>query len=480
MSLGIFKDRGFWKTLAKLSIPIIIQNILVSSFSLVDTLMVSQLGGIELSAVGMAGQWSWMMNMVLFGTASGMSIFVSQFWGVRNTEGIHKSISIANITAVSLSLIFFVFGAFAPDLIMSIFTKEAPVHAQGVAYLRIAAFSYPAVALTNIMSTALRSAENVKLPMYVSLFTTVANAFFNYGLIFGDFGLPEMKIAGAALATCISAWSGPILILIISLFKKNILIFSPKVLFRINKEDIKSFYKKVIPVAANESFWGLGTLAFNIIYSNLGHEYYAAVTILRTFEQIAFVFFIGMCNACAIMVGKSIGRGDIDRAVTDAKRFALLEPLTAVAVGAVIIIFRKSLVQVFNLSGNITQTTLDIAVTIMIVYAAAMAARNLSYVQIVGLFRAGGDASSAAKYDILCLWLFSLPMTILNTYVLKLPFPVIFALMYVCEDIPKAFLCLRHFASGKWIKPVTREGIEGLNNYIDKNGSRRLFIKKAK
>lgn len=458
-------DKNFFKSMFALSIPIVIQNMLVSSFSLIDTLMVSQLGDIELSAVGMAGQWSWMMTMVLFGISSGMSIFVSQFWGVRNTEGIHKSISIALTAGILVSVIFALPGAVFPGFVMNIFTSEEAVLSAGAAYLRLAALSYPAVAITQILSTSLRSAENVKLPMYVSLATTLANAFLNYSLIFGKFGFPEMGISGAALATCISSWAGPVLTYAISISKKNIIAFSPKVLFKTTKADVRSFLAKALPVAANESFWGCGTLIFNIIYSNLGYEYYAAITILRTFENIAFVFFIGLCNACAIMVGKAIGRGDIEGATRDAKRFAVLEPLLAVVVGAVMIISRRQLVNIFNLTGNISQTTLDMAVTITVIYAAEIALRNLPYIQIVGIFRAGGDAATAAKYDLMFLWLFSLPITLLNAYVFRLPFPVIFALMYVCEDVPKSVMCVRHFLSGKWMRPVTDEGKAGLERF---------------
>lgn len=473
----LFGDKGFWQVLFKLSMPIIIQNLLVNSFSLVDTLMVSQLGDIELSAMGMAGQWSWMMSMVLFGFASGMSIFVSQYWGVRDYNNIHKTIGIAVSVSLIGSLIFCITGAFFPTAVMSIFNRDALVMTAGVKYLRIAAWSYPAMALTTVLGTALRSTEVVKLSMWVSLCTTVANVFFNYSLIFGKFGLPEMGIAGAALATTISAWLGPILIITISLFKKTAIIFSPKKLLTITGKDMKNFFSKALPVAANESLWALGTLVFNIIYSNLSYEDYAAITILRTFEQIAFVFFIGMCNACAIMIGKSIGQGKLDRAIGDAKRFAILEPAVALVLGSIMILSRHQLVNIFNLSGNISNDTLATAAVITIVYAAEMALRNLPYLQIIGLFRAGGDAATAAKYDILCLWLFSLPVTLLNAYVFKLPFPVIFALMYICEDVPKSFFCIRHFLSGKWIKPVTPEGKAAVEDYIKENGSMKLKLR---
>lgn len=475
MLKNLFGDRGFWRILAGLSMPIIIQNLLVNSFSLVDTLMVSQLGDVELSAMGMAGQWSWMMSMVLFGFASGMSIFVSQYWGVRDYDGIHKTVGIALCASLLVSLVFFVTGAFFPQTVMSIFNRDAAVMAAGVKYLRIAAWSYPALALTNVLGTALRSTEVVKLTMWVSLCTTLSNVFFNYALIFGKFGFPKMEIAGAALATTIAAWLGPVLIILISVFKKTVIIFPPSKLLTVTGKDIKIFLSKALPVAANESLWAMGTLVFNIIYSNLSYEDYAAITILRTFEQIAFVFFIGMCNACAIMIGKSIGQGKLERAIGDAKRFAVLEPLVALVLGGVMILSRHQLVNIFNLSGNISEETLSTAAVITVIYAAEMALRNLPYLQIVGLFRAGGDAAEAAKYDILCLWLFSLPVTLLNAYVFKLPFPVIFALMYVCEDVPKSFFCLRHFLSGRWIKPVTKEGKAAVERYVKENGSMRII-----
>ncbi|MBE6563213.1 MAG: MATE family efflux transporter [Ruminococcaceae bacterium] len=475
-----FGDKGFWQVLVRLSMPIIIQNLLVNSFSLVDTLMVSQLGDVELSAMGMAGQWSWMMSMVLFGFSSGMSIFVSQYWGVRDYDNIHKTIGISVISSLLVSLVFFISGAFFPSFVMGIFNREAAVMAAGVKYLRIAAWSYPAMAITNVLSTALRSTEIVKLSMWVSLCTTVFNVFFNYSLIFGRFGLPEMGIAGAAMATTIAAWLGPVLLIVISLFKKTVIIFNPKKLLTVTAKNIKSFMSKALPVTANESLWALGTLVFNVIYSNLSYEDYAAITILRTFEQIAFVFFIGMCNACAIMIGKSIGQGKLERAISDAKRFAVLEPFVAIVLGAIMILSRHQLVNIFNLSGNISEATLTTASVITIIYAAEMALRNLPYLQIVGLFRAGGDAASAAKYDILCLWLFSLPITLLNAYVFRLPFPVIFALMYVCEDVPKSFFCLRHFFSGRWIKPVTAEGKAAAAAYVAKNGSMRILLKNEK
>lgn len=458
-------DRPFWRVAMRLALPIALQNMLVASFTLVDTLMVGQLGDIPLSAVGMAGQWSWFMSMVLFGIASGASVFISQFWGVRAMNGIRRTFGIALLSSLLLAAVFFAFGFFLPRQVMLVFNQDPQVVAAGTDYLKIACWSYPALAITQISGITLRGTERVKLPMYVAAVTTVANAVLDYIMIFGAFGFEGMGVKGAALATVISAWLGPVLTYGISAVQKNILIAPLKEFFGFNRYDVAEFYKRATPVIFNEGAWGLGTVIFNVIFSNLGYEYYAAVTILRTFENIAFVFFVGLCNACGIMVGKSVGSGKIRRAVEDSRRFAVVVPLLSVVVGAVIILLRSQLVSIFNLGNNITQYTLGIAEIIMVIYAVELGVRNIPYIFIVGIFRPGGDTIRGVKYDLLCLWALSLPATAIAAFVLELPFVVCFAVMYVFEDYVKTILCLRHFRSGRWLMPVTESGKAGLEEY---------------
>ena len=81
--LKLLNDKGFWKTTLRLATPIVLQNILISSFTLADTLFVSQLGDVSLSAVGMIGQWGWLLNMALIGISSGTSVFIAQYWGIK-------------------------------------------------------------------------------------------------------------------------------------------------------------------------------------------------------------------------------------------------------------------------------------------------------------------------------------------------------------------------------------------------------------
>lgn len=463
--LKLFKDKRFWKGALTLAIPVALQNMLTSSFTLADTLLVSQLGDVALSSVGMVGQWGWLMTMVLFGFCSGATVFVSQFWGANDKKRIHSTCGIALTSALVVSGIFTVISLTIPGYVLRMFNSDPEIIATGSQYLSVVLYSYIAVAITNILSAVLRSTEEVRLPMYVSGFTTVLNIFLDYCMIFGKCGFAEMGIKGAALATAISAWSGVAVIVLVSVIRKNILIAPLKEVFRFNKAEVKEFFKRSVPVVFNEGFWGAGTFAFNLIYANMGYEYFAAVTILRSFENIAFVFFVGLCNACNVMVGKSIGKGRIKEGVEDSKRFAFLVPAIAVLISVLIISLRYQLVGIFNMGNNISDVTLNSAVIIMTIYACELPIRMIPYIQIVGIFRSGGDTVTGVKYDLGCLWLISLPATLIAVHLIKVPFVVAFAIMYIFEDYIKAFFCIRHYKSKRWLKPVTEEGRTALAEY---------------
>ena len=455
-------DRGFWSVTLKLALPIALQNMLVSSFSLVDTLMVSMLGDISLAAAGMAGQWSWLLNNSLFGISSGAAIFIAQYFGIDDRKEIHRTSGIALASGLLLGGVFMAIACLCPSMVMRIFGDDEAVIAVGADYLRIAGFSYLAVVISNVWGTILRSTAQVKLPMYISLFTTVENAVMNYLLIFGGFGIPAMGIKGAALSTVISSWTGAILMIAFSMRRGNILYAPFREMFGFTRKSLVIFYRKALPVIANESMWGMGTFCFNAIFGALGYENYEAVTILRTFESIAFTFFVGLCNACCVMVGKSVGAGQIGRARQDAVRFTFIIPLMGVIAGIGMIIFRAPIVSVFNLSGNISPDVISMAEALLMVYGLEIWLRTIPYVQIVGVFRSGGDTSTGALLDLGCLWGLSLPLTLIAAFVLDLPFALVFATMYLGEDIVKTCLCLIHFKKEKWLFPVTAEGKEGL------------------
>lgn len=460
--IRLFNDKKFWKNAVKLTVPVALQNLLTSSFTLADTLLVSSLGTVALSAVGMIGQWAWLMNMMLVGFCSATSVFISQFWGIQDLKKIRHIGGISIVFSLAVSVLFTVVSIVIPQYVIRIFNSDPEVVAVGVKYLKVVAFSYIPIALTNILAAVLRAVEDVKLPMYASAFTTVLNIFLDYAMIFGKFGFPQMGVRGAALATVISAWLGVVMIIVISLFRKNIIAAESKEFFKFNRAEIKEYLKKAIPIVINESMWGLGTFTYNIIYGNMGYEYFSALTIVRSFENICFVLFIGICSASSVMIGKSIGMGEIKKGIEDSKRFSIIVPVIAAAVSVLIVVFRHQLVSLFNMGSNISQLAIDTAGIMMLIYAVAFPFRMFPYLQIVSIFRSGGDTFTGAKFELICLWMMSVPATLIAVYVFKVPFLVAYAIMYIFEDIPKVICCLKFYFSKKWIKPVTEEGKKAL------------------
>ncbi len=462
----LFGEKKFWRTMVTLAVPIAIQNLLTSSFTLVDTLMVGQLGDISLAAVGMAGQWSWLLNMLTFGICSGAAVFFSQYFGEGNKKGFIHTYGLASVSGLFCAAVFMLVGFFAPGTVLRIFNRDPAVLEAGIRYLKIAVFSYPAVMMNMLVNMVLRSTKRVKLPMIISIFTTILNAILDYGLIFGAFGLPRLGVEGAAIATVISAWSGPLIIFVITAFLRDEIFFAPlRTLFGFDLAFATGFFRRALPVILNETLWGLGTVAYNAIFSNMGYEYTAAVSILRTFENIAFAFFVGMTNAASVVVGQDIGSGEIRSGIRNASRFMIVVPLAGLIIGGAVLFCRDALIGIFNMGGTISDTTLRAARGILLVYGLELAIRNVPYVAIVGVFRAGGDTKNGMKFEMLSLWAISVPMTFLAAFVLKLPFVAVFACSYLCEDYLKAFLCIRHFLRKRWIVPVTETGQAAFAEY---------------
>ena len=460
-------DKPFWRMSLRLALPIAIQNLLISSFSMVDTAMVSQLGDTALSSVGMAGQWAWLLNIFMFGVASGASVFFSQYWGARDVKGIRRVLGITFAVSFAIMLPFFLIALISPSFVISLFNRDAAVIATGSAYLSVAIWSYPAIALNSAVSAALRSTECVKLPMAVSGVTTLLNAMLNYAFIFGAGPIEAMGARGAALATVISSWVGPILLIFIALAQKTVLHGPLREMFAVKKEEFFELLRRMIPVLFNEGLWGVGTWTIGVIYANLGKDEYGGVTIARTVEMIGFAFIQGFGAACCVSVGKGIGAGKTEEAIRDARRFSILVPLSSLFIGGAVILLRQPILSLFNMSGTLSPVTLYTASGMLIIYAVELAIRNIPYIQIVGVFRSGGDTLFASIYDIGCLWLLAIPAALISSS-LGAPFLLVVAIAYICEDWPKTFFCLMRFKSLKWIKPVTAEGIEGHKAFLEK------------
>ena len=445
-----FGGRDFWRNTLRLAIPISLQNMLTSSFQLVDTIMVGALGSTALAAVGMAGQWSWLMNLVLFGFNSGASVFIAQYWGVKDEKNIRKSFGLATLSALSAGLLFTLIGMGAPGLVLGCFTQDAEAAQLGSSYLRIAAFSYVAICFNNVFGTLLRSTEQPKLPLYSTIISVASNAVLNALFIY----VLKMGVQGAALATAISAWVSPVILFVMSMKRKNILYAPVRSFIGWEKAFVMRYYRISIPVMLNESLWALGTVIYKAFYSNASKDFYAAYTIFTSIEGLSFAFFVGMCHACAVLVGKKVGSGDFEEAYRDACRFTAVFPVLTLAVGILLILFRPLIMMPF---GNVEAETLATASMLILIYALEVPLRNIPYITIVGIFRSGGDTRIGLWFDMGCLWGITLPLVYIGAFHTSLPLIWVFLIMLLAEDVIKSSLCIWRLLSKKWIRPVTSE-----------------------
>lgn len=443
-------DKAFWKPAIRLGFPVALQNLLISSFGLIDTLMVGMLGEVPIASVGMAGQWSWLLHIFFYGLSSGAAVFISQYWGAKDHAGIRRTYGLLTVCTCLVACILTCIATIAPQFVMRLFTSDETSIATGISYLRIVGFSYIALAFSQVFSTVLRSTEEVKLPLFASMIGVITNTVLNYGLILGRLGLPEMGVRGAAIATVIAAWIGPIILFATSYRKRNLLICSPRALFSFDRAFIKKYFKVSLPVLFNEALWAIGTMGYNMVLGHMGNIQYAALTLFRAIESMFFAFYIGMCHACSVLVGREIGADNIETSVLYANRFAIVFPMVSVAMAAVMVATRGIFFGIYNVSAE----TIEIAKMIMIIYAVDMPIRHVSFITICGVFRPGGDTKTGVLYDVIFVWLIALPITAFCGLVLKLDFLVVYALMLFSEDIGKAIFCVRHLRSRKWIMSI--------------------------
>lgn len=463
-------DRSFWAVALPLVIPIALQNLLMTSFRLVDTLMVGRLGDVSIAAVGLAGWASFLVELLAFGMSSGAAVFVAQYHGANNKDGMLRTYGMLLSFMIPLGLLFTVGVGMFPEFVMRLFTDDAALISEGVRYLKFACVSYVSLTINLAISTMLRCTEQVKIPMITSGIAAGLNAILNYAFIFGAFGLPEMGVAGAGLATAISSLINPIMMLLISFSKKNIVIAPLSKIFAL-KGFHKTFWSRALPVLLNEFFWSVSVVGINMVLGRMGTDNYAALTVERTIEGLAFVFFVGVCNACNILVGKSIGAGDIEQGKKYAARFLGLAPLMGVVLGLIIVSLRYPLIGLFDLS----ETAKHTARTLLVIFAVDAAVRYIPYIEVVGIFRAGGETRFGLLTDVISQYVFIVPTVVLCGLVWKLPFITTYILMLVADDVSKLIITIPYYRTMRWIKPIQQTETEDREEILIESGNNPIL-----
>lgn len=436
----------------RLALPIAFQQLLVSCAQLVDTAMVTRLGNVVVSSIGVSSRWIFLMNLFYFGISSGSAAMIAQFWGAKEKSNIKRSYGIALIFGAAVAVVFSVSMFTVPELMLRVFTDEQAVIETGAQYMKIVAFMGIFSAFNQITCTALRATERVNPPLFTSIAAVAVNTMLNYILIYGKLGFPAMGIRGAALATLTSTIVQSILLLIVLRTSKEIYSDPIKDFFNLSKAFFRRFSIVCLPVVFNEVAWAMGTNIYAMVFARQGSESYAGYTIFSSIEQIAFVFFVGICHACSIMTGKTIGEGNNLGAYKQAKKFVIMTPIIGLITGTVLAFVRNPLLSLLEIE---TQGAFDVASSLILLYCLWLPIRNIPYTLIVGTFRAGGDTKIGILYDCISLYAIGIPVVVYLGLFAKVDFVYLIMAMYICEDIPKTIMSLIRFKSKKWIRNLT-------------------------
>lgn len=439
-------SKGFYSSLVAIAIPISLQALLQNFVNMLDTIMIGRLGSVEIAAVGLGNQIFFILNMILFGITSGGAVFIAQFWGRKDFEGIKRSLGLMTILAVIVAIIFTVLGLFIPNQLISLYSPDPEVIRVGGTYLRYVCLSYIPTAISFSITLALRSTERVKLPLFCTSISLVTNIIGNYLLIF----VAGLGVKGAALATFISRIIELVILVTWSYSHNYEICGRIKELLDFNKNFVFKFIKIAFPVIINETFWGLGTSVYNAIFAHAGTNAFTAYNITGTISQLTWVFCMGFGNGIGVLIGKKIGEKKIEEAKAYASRSMWFMPLIGICVGILLLPLSKLLPFFFNVEPEIIKTATSILMILIFMYPFNSFCMNW----IVGVCRAGGDTIFSAVAEIIVLWCVAIPLGYVAAFVLHLSAPLIY-LFFCSESIVKAIIGAIRVKSGKWLHEVT-------------------------
>lgn len=455
-----FSWKDFISSIAVIAIPVALQNLLTTTGSMVDTMMLAPLGETTVGAVGLCAQFASLFFSCYWGFVGGGMLFFSQYHGAGDDRGIDRAYETTMIFMLSVGAIFFALGFFVPDRVMAVYTDKAAIGQIGAEYLHTVAWAYPLQVISMCMSALLRSTERVRIPLVASIASVLTNALCNWIFIYGKLGAPAMGARGAALATVIAAVVNLGVVILTAQLTGYPCLFRFFTHLRLSGRWMSQYLHKCFPILCNELLVGIGFTTCNIVLGRQAEEAIAALAVFRTLEGFVIAFFSGFSNASSVLVGKEVGAGEIDAAYARATRITRLCAACIAAVCAGLFALHGPLLTAMGLSGE----SFAIARGFLGIYCVAAVIRMCNWT-LNDTFRAAGDAARGTVLEIVFMYLMVIPCVCLSGLVFHLPVFFVFGLCYVDEPI-RCVLMHTHLFSGKWIKPVTPQGKEALQDFL--------------
>jgi len=445
------KDKEFYKMLLMIAIPIALQNLVTVMVSMMDTLMIGQLGEIQLSATSIANQLWFMLMICCFGIAGGANVLLAQYWGKGDLPVMRRIQAITFKVTFAISLLFVLVSQVFPKQFMGIFTPDPETIALGASYLRIVGWSYPLYALANAAIMMLRSVGTVNISVVVYLVSLIVNTCVNYVLIFGHFGAPRMEIRGAAVGTALSRCFEFGITMVFLLSKEKKIRFSLKDLLPNNRDLYRKYIAQSVPVIGNEAMWGIGASMVAVVIGRMGTNFVAANSIYTVLNQLVTVLIFGVGNAALTIVGNTIGTGNYELAKQRALTLYILGAGIGILAGGLTLGLGPVLIRFYQ---NLTPETVEILEKIILVGAVIVFFQALAVVGMVGVLRAGGDSRFVFICEASFLWGVAVPLGFLTGLVLGWPAPVVFFILK-SDEVLKTMVSTVRILRFRWLRDIT-------------------------
>ena len=440
------KQQTFFQSVIRIAIPVALQSMLQSSFSMIDQIMVGQLGSTSIAAVGVAGKFAFLYSVVTGAVTAIAGIMISQYIGQKDQKAADRSLCVNLLVAGEIGLLFTMLSLLFPEQIMQLYSDDADAVRYAASYLRIIAGTYLPIGVASTLSVMLRCNDRAKAPLYAAIISTLTNTGLNYILIFGKLGAPALGVQGAAIASVASQWVN---VLIIILFFRGLLSerserFIPSV--KLNGTDRRQYLVMLLPVMVNEFLWGLGQNVFTIIYSHIGTQEVAAVALISPVESLLIGALSGFAQAAGILIGKRLGEEEYDKAYSESKQLMRYGFIGSLALSLLLFLLKGYYVRIYNVEDYVLQT----AEWLLVAFAVLAPFKVQNMILGGGIIRSGGKTKYIMWIDLMGTWLIGIPLGFLCARLFKLPVAWVYFVIGL-EEIVRWIVSVWVFRSRKWI-----------------------------
>ena len=445
---------GLYRQIAKMTIPIVLQNILSTAVSSADVVMLNFVGQAHISAVSLAAQYANVFFMVLYGIGTGVTMLCSQYYGKGDMRAIHLVEGIALRFSLVVSILLACAALLFPEAMMRVFTPDPELIEIGAQYLRNISVAYLCWGVIEIYLAALRSIGRVAVSTALNTFAFSLNILLNAVFIFGFFGAPKLGAVGVALATSISRVLELALCFVVSWKSKDVKL-AFRAVFASNRMLLKDFTKMAVPAILNDASWGLAFSMYSVVIGQyLGSDMVAANSFTSLVRSFGTILAFSVASAGGILLGQIIGENRMEDADAAAKKLMRLTVLFG-AIGGGIVLLSMPLVLRF---ADLTEAGKGYLRVMLLINSYYVMGAAVNTTLIAGVFRAGGDSRWGFVCDTIDMWGYAVPLAFLSAAVLKLPALWVYFLMCTDEFVKWPWV-ISHYKSKKWLRNITRDDL---------------------